>query len=622
MSSKLFHNIPLLRPTLALAAGIVFTDHFQLPTPVLLAASFFCLLLLLFIHHRYQYALEKIWGIGITLLFMLIGSLLFNIHNRPPQFQNDSIFIGTIQETPVKKSKSYRTIIKTFQFKKENHTQAYSEKILAYLEASAKVSLLEPGDIIVFSKTPTPVPDNDIPFTFNYKNYLSRQKIYRQVYLDKDHWLKADEQKHTPKSIAEFTRHKLLNTYSTFISGDIERAILSALTLGYKEELTKETRQTFASSGTMHVLAVSGLHVGIIFLVYTMLFSFLRRKNAGKMLFVIGSLLVLWGYALLTGLSPSVMRAATMFSLISIADSLQRNTNIYNSLCFAALTLLIIDPNNLFSAGFQLSFSAVFGIVYLHPHLSSFLQPKIKLFKYFWSLFCVSIAAQLATTPISLYYFGQFPSYFAIANILIVPVAFILIILGGLLLLFSKMKLLATALSFTTESIIKGIYIFLQNIATLPHSTLQLQINSHELVLFALALGTFYLFVKEKKAEQLKFILILLIALNGAHLGRQLLTNYSHQLLVVNYQHDKLLFLRSGQQSCIISKTAINSNEYIYKQLCEMAAKQGCDPPLFLTMENKTTLPFVIIIPPHLLFNNRILNWNKLKPQSAVQAGH
>ncbi|HRP60902.1 MAG TPA: ComEC/Rec2 family competence protein, partial [Vicingus sp.] len=204
----------------------------------------------------------------------------------------------------------------------------------------------------------------------------------------------------------------------------------SALILGYKNNIEAQLKSAYSSAGAMHVLAVSGLHVGIIFMIFNVLLKFTEKFKYGGIIKGIILLLVLWFYALITGLSPSVLRSATMFSFVVSAKMINRRTNFFNTLSASALLLLLVNPFLIFDVGFQLSYSAVIGIVLIQPWFSKLLSPTTWLGNYTWDLVTVSLAAQIATFPLGLYYFHQFPNYFLLANLLVIPFAVIILCLG------------------------------------------------------------------------------------------------------------------------------------------------------------------------------------------------
>jgi len=209
------------------------------------------------------------------------------------------------------------------------------------------------------------------------------------------------------------------------------------LVLGQKQYLEPETKQAFAGVGAMHILAVSGLHVGLVFLLFNWLFKPLQKLPNGHIVQTVLVILVIVGYAAITGFSPSVTRASLMFALISVGNMLRRVGDIYNTIFASAFLMLLYNPDLLFSIGFQLSYIAVLGIIFIYPKLFKCLAPKYWITVKLWSLLCLAIAAQLVTFPLGIYYFHQFPTYFFITNLIVIPAAFVLL-LGGFVLFFSN----------------------------------------------------------------------------------------------------------------------------------------------------------------------------------------
>jgi competence protein ComEC len=212
-----------------------------------------------------------------------------------------------------------------------------------------------------------------------------------------------------------------------------ELAVASAIMLGYRDYMNADIVQAYASSGALHVLSVSGLHVGVLFLALQFLLQWMDKYRQLKWVKVLLVLAVMFFYAVLTGLSPSVLRAVVMFSFFVIAKAINRDNNMYNVLGISCLLLLFWNPYLITEVGFKLSYLAVLGIVVLYPILQPLLTFKNKLLKGAWSITCLSIAAQIATFPISLYYFHQFPNLFLISNLIIIPASDFVLYLGMLI---------------------------------------------------------------------------------------------------------------------------------------------------------------------------------------------
>ena len=251
------------------------------------------------------------------------------------------------------------------------------------------------------------------------------------------------------------------------------RGIALALTLGIKDQLDEVVKEAYTRAGAMHVLAVSGLHVGIVYWVIAFLLQPLQRlPKFGKLLHALLCMAVLWLFALVAGGTASVVRAATMFSFVIIAEALHRRTNIYNTIAASAFALLCYNPYYIVSVGFQLSYIAVLGIVYLQPKIYRWWSFDYWLWDKIWALTAVSLAAQLATFPISVYYFHQFPTYFWLSNLIVIPAAFVVLSLGLLVVGIGFLApVLLQPVGVVLQAIIQGVNALVGMIELLPASS-------------------------------------------------------------------------------------------------------------------------------------------------------
>jgi competence protein ComEC len=307
-----------------------------------------------------------------------------------------------------------------------------------------QVGGLDYGDILLIKGSPQEVKGPQNPHEFDFKKFLAYKNIYHQHYVRGGQWaLFAKASHHGFLYYANRARNWSVATIKSAVTSEREQALVIALVIGVTDGLDNELLNAYSASGTMHVLAVSGLHVSIIYGLLLLLFRPLGKSAASLWTTAIVSLIVLWGYAFITGLSPSVLRAVAMFSFVAIAKPIGRNTNIYNTLAASAFCLLVYDPFLIMSVGFQLSYLAVIGIVYLQRPICNLWAPRSALVSWMWQLTGVSIAAQVATLPISLLYFHQFPVYFLVANLVVIPASFVVLIGGIVLLLVSPIAFLA-----------------------------------------------------------------------------------------------------------------------------------------------------------------------------------
>lgn len=584
---KLVQKIPFLRPTISLAFGVFIGSVEEFSVTILILLSITLLFVLFYLNKTYKYNLAKWFGFFIQTLFILIGILAFEIHNKKPIFFKDGIYIATVSQKPQEKQNSFKSLITVSTVIQKDTVFLTNENILVYFEKGGLANELNPGEQIIFNISPEFIKNNGNPFEFDYKKYLANKKIYRQLYLSSKNWKTTNFKTHFSLTIyAEQIREKLLSVYRKQKIGKNELEILSALTLGYKRELDPETKRIFSASGAMHVLAVSGLHIGIVFWMITLLFGFLRKQKSGKILFTIISILSLWSYAFITGLSPSVMRASTMFTIFVIGDNLNRKANTYNSLAASALLLLLFNPNNLFEVGFQLSYSAVFGIVFLQPKLSELIRAKNKILNFFWSLLTISVAAQIATFPLISLYFNQFPSYFWLTNLIIIPVVMILIPLGLALLFFSKITIFSTILSFLLNHIIKLSYVILYKIEQLPYSVQEISIHPIEFLFLIGILFSIYLLVHNFNPRNLKIALSFTLFLLISSLIINISQIRNREIIVYNSPQNITIQLISGKINYVVSEHKIANDKNTFNLIHRTNQRLKLNPPIFLTKED------------------------------------
>lgn len=434
-----FRHIPFVRLLIPLVIGIILGVNFTFPP-----LWGFCLVLLPLVctfayrqgkiaAHRFGVvSLAFICCLGITLVqeknpLSNTGHFSHHIDTKKTQ-----TFIGIVQGTPKNKGNKIESNIALKSLKKQEKWRPVQGTIKAYIKPNSKTSLLKYGDRVIIQSYINPSRSPTNPKAFDYAKYLKYQGISHTCFVQKNNIKILEES--TPSILLSKSyalRKQMLSTLNVHLTSENERAVGEALILGFKDNMTDEVQNAYASTGATHVLAVSGLHVGILYLLVRLLLGFLKGKSRQiQWVKLLLSLLVIWGFALLTGASPSVLRAATMFSFVAVGDVLARNKNIYNTLAASAFVLLCIQPLLLFNVGFQLSYLAVIGIVFFQPLIYKSWYVKGKLGQFVWGLLSVSLAAQITTLPISLFYFHQFPTYFLLSGLVVVPAASLIMSLG------------------------------------------------------------------------------------------------------------------------------------------------------------------------------------------------
>ncbi len=499
---------PFLRITIPLIIGITLYVLFPSVWDVWIAITYFSLLSVYIVVYiipasRNRFSLSVYHSFLTSLLLIFSGYYYTCSYNKVPEptFSNtSSIIAGEVISDPQIKEKSVKIETKILAIKTGDSWERTDANVLLYLEKNKNLCNIEVGDRIVFEPVLQDVKNSGNPREFDYKKYLSYNLIFQQAYLKSEQYsvIKSEDLFNLKRTAGKIRRY-ILNIFTDAgFSGD-ELAVASALSIGYVDDLDAEIKQSYSASGAMHILSVSGLHVGIIFVVFSFLLSFLNRKKWMKILKCTMLLLILWFYALLSGLSPSISRAALMFSFIIIGQLLGRYTNIYNTLAASAFILLLINPFNVTNIGFQFSYLAVIGIVFLYPQIYSLVYIKNKLLDKAWGLICVSLAAQIVVAPLSIYYFHQFPNYFLLTNILVIPISTVIIYLVITLIAFSWWPAATDLLGIITQKITHILNSIVSGIEDLPGSVtneIPLSISNTIIIYFIIFSLIIYLIYK------------------------------------------------------------------------------------------------------------------------------
>jgi len=296
-----------------------------------------------------------------------------------------------------------------------------------------------------------------------------------------------------------------------------------------------------------------------------------------------------------------------MFSLVIIATNINRRANIYNSLAASAMILLLINPNNLFEVGFQLSYAAVFGIVFLQPRFEKLWQAPNKVSRFFWSLFTVSLAAQIATFPLTAFYFNQFPSYFWLSNMIVIPAVTILIPLGILLLLISTVPVLSSVITVAVKFIIDIVYHSMQTIEKLPGSTLGISLNHSELWLLVVSLICAFIFIRNQRIFYLKTALLFLLFMLTSFLYAAYQQNQMNELIVYNNTSNITIQLISGHNNYIISEDTLNQDRFLLQQTQNVTRKLRLNDPLLLQLDQPFSDDYLVLSDQFLYFNGKSL---------------
>jgi competence protein ComEC len=503
-TSYVWNHIPLLRPVAPFLLGLLIGLNMPLHVGQYWFYAFLILawLLLIGVERWKQY-----FAFTSTLLFLLLGLGFGDAHQSAHAgFVSEWVgqqecYRAKVLERGRSTKRSIRTILQfTHRIGVDRIEPIDDLQVLTYLEKDSALLGLKAGQMMTISTVLHPLRKESNPFAFDYAEYLAKQGIYHRAYIGANAFVLLGEERGFLEAIAQW-QGALIDVFMRADIPEDVKGLLIALVLGDKGSLTNNQRAAFAEAGAMHVLAVSGLHVGIIYLIISSFLFFLGKRSQGRWIRVFIIITTLWLYAGITGFSPSVTRAATMFTFVVIGASGSRRSGVYHALLGSAMLLLVIQPGLLVEVGFQLSYAAVFGIVSLQPLIYGwFKKSRWWLVDKLWALTSVSLAAQIATFPLALYYFHQFPLYFLLSNLLVIPLATILLPTGLSYLLLSKLTFASDAIEWLLRVLGICMHRGIEWIVALPNAALDgFYIGIFELYLmYALVFGIVFFFMTKR----------------------------------------------------------------------------------------------------------------------------
>jgi competence protein ComEC len=429
-------QFPLTKIVFWFVLGIVFSNEFEPnPNTNFLLIGIFLVLFIVTLYFSKRDFIQKIYfGIATYLLFFQIGCTTQVIHNEFYNKENYIHFLKNETEHHVvelvllEKLKGSATTDKYIGLVKRLDDKGCSGKILVQIPINHGNSSIQIGSNIQIIGQIIKNKKSLNPNQFDYGNYLNTKSIFAQIFANTNSIKISDKLNKNIWYYSDHLRSKIINNLQKNNFSKDELQVVSALILGQQQGISKEILKDYQYAGAIHILSVSGLHVGFILLFITFLLKPLPKNKLGNTIRLLTIIISLWGFAVLAGLSPSVVRSVTMFSFVAVGMYLKRTTNIYHTLLVSMFLILFFQPSFLFDVGFQLSYLSLFFIVWLQPLFSNLWKPKNKIVTYFWEILTVSFAAQIGAFPLSIYYFHQFPGLFFITNLIIIP--FLILIMG------------------------------------------------------------------------------------------------------------------------------------------------------------------------------------------------
>jgi len=640
-------QFPLTKISLAFIFGLLFFQYYK-PSPIIVFGSLLaCIILVLLFHfsHQNKRIIRPLFGVFILLTSFLIGistavfhKETFNkIHytNQIRNYETPHLLEVTVNEKIKKTQKNIR-FIASLQ-KLDNRTSF--GKIILNIRKPNKIDTLKIGTRLKVIGAIYKNKGAFNPNQFDYGRYLEKQEIYAQVYTDKKQ-IKVIGNETSVWSMFSNFRSKIINNLELSNFKNDELNILIALLLGQQQDISPEILKDYQYAGAVHVLSVSGLHVGFILLFITFILKPLSNSKRNSFLKLIIILASLWTFGILAGLSASVVRSVVMFSFVAIGNNIRRTVYIYHTLLVSMLLILLWRPSFLFDIGFQLSYLALFFILWLQPLLATIWQPNNKIIKYIWDIITVSSAAQIGAMPLSIYYFHQFPGLFFVTNIIVLPLLGIIMVFGLLAIIIACFAKIPFLVAKPLEFLIQFLNNIIHWVATFETFIIKnISFNKEMLLASYLVIILVILWFKRPNIKIITFALVSILMLQSIFIFSKYTIKNSSELIIFNAKKCSIISERKNDLVTIYSNDSILENvdsnlaiqSYLVGNFCKIKEKRNVENLLYF--KNKKILiidssnvylddkkPDIIII-----INSPKLNLERLfrkwKPEQVVVDG-
>lgn len=535
-------NQPLLLPLAGLISGIFLAENLR---SALISGILILLAVLAFLYFRN--AKKRVLIPAFTyLLFCLMGALVFGRYNQfnplPSSLMENELPLDLTIEKEYKPSEKYRK----YKVQIKSIDGVNSSGTYALLYSSNELPEMYTGDRLQIESKILPTRPALNPHQFDYSNYLKRQKIRYTLFASE---LSGLEQRFSLQP--QVNRFKKETNRKMIAAGYSERTagLVSAMLLGDRTETDNAMEESFRKTGVVHILAISGLHVMMVFSIFMLLLYPLTKIRKGKHIRIFIGLIMIWAFAGFVGFKPPVFRSVLMITIYYMTVLLRRRPNVYHTLTLTALILLFLNPNSLFDVGFQLSFSAVFFIVYLNPVFQKIFKPKGKLQRVAVAFMAASIGAQLGTLPFSAHYFNQTSGLFLAGNLIMIPASYYIIV-GGMIslalvwtgwtphawtILFDKMNTYVTA--------------YIDHLSTFKPLVFEhISLSVVEVLLLILILLLLRPVFLHRKFKYIAALFAFLFVFQAQRLTHAYFLNKKEEIIVFHQSRSTIIGIRKGKQ--------------------------------------------------------------------------
>lgn len=578
-------DFPIVRITICFVIGIIFCYYLN-PNPKLVIAFFgiaTLTLVILFLKKKSTFTPNSYFGVVLYCLFFILGIGITMLHQDTihrnhyshfDTFYNQNNEIELVIKEKIKNSKNYNRYFADIQ---KINNQPIRGKILLQIKKTELTENFHSGTKLKINEQLVRNFKPNNPNQFDYGKYLESKSVYAQIFSD------LPQIKINPineKSLWYFTskfRNQIIENLQKSGFRKEELAIVVALILGQQQDISADVLQDYQYAGAVHILSVSGLHVGFIMLFITFLLKPLPNTTFGNTIRFVIVIISLWLFALVAGLAPSVVRSATMFSFLALGLFLNRATNSFHTMVASLFLILLVEPMFLFDIGFQLSYIALFFILWLQPIFQSYWKPNNQITSYFWDILTVSFAAQIGAMPLSIYYFHQFPGLFFVTNLVLIPCLSVVMALGVFLMILAYFNCIPLFLSKIVAFCITMMNLFIKWIASFESLVIK-EIPLSIWLLFSLYLLIFswIFWLKKPNYNKLTIGLGSILIFQLIFVSTQWNKQSEKEWIVFNAKKQSIIGLRNGKSMMVFASDSLPKNGFESSMIKTFATANFC----------------------------------------------
>ncbi|HVM86560.1 MAG TPA: ComEC/Rec2 family competence protein [Puia sp.] len=552
----IWKEAPFLRLIIPFMLGITAQWYLQPPINVSIITFWsFAILYTLFQFSKNFILFRLYWlnGIFMNTFLLLLGSSLTyytDLSHHPDHitryYKTGDVVMATLLEPLSEKEKIFKALASVDYVESNDSLHPVKSSILLYFKKDSSLLQLSYGSQIAFNKPLQGIKNSGNPGAFDYERYCAFQGIYYQAFLKPDEFeIMKEKNENAITKFLFIAQEKTVSIFQKYIPGNKEKGFAEALLIGYKDDLDKNLVQSYTNTGVVHIIAISGMQLALIYGLLVVIFKPFSKFRFIKFLRPVTIISILWLFSLMSGASASVLRAAVMLTCIVIGESFSKKTSIYNNLAASAFLLLCYNPFWLWDVGFQLSYSAVLSIVIFMKPIYNLIYIQNKILDFAWQLTAVTLSAQILTTPISIFHFHQFPNYFLFTNLIAVPLSSIILFGELFLCAVSFIPVVAKSLGFSLYKLIWLLNSFIERTETLPVSLWDnLQITFLQLIAIYAFIISISHWLMMKKKKYLPTGLIALLAFTGLRSYSFWQASTQKKMIVYNVpQHQAIDFI-------------------------------------------------------------------------------